>query len=95
MLLGRLVAWLCLGVSLLMASGDAVLALAPGEHIGIATRDVWLLLAGRDWVPASPSFASLLMAWPAWTVIAPLGLLMLWAFRPRRRRAGRSRRFID
>jgi len=95
MLVGRLTGWLFLGISLLMASGDAVLALGPGEHIGIVTRDVWLLLAGRAWEPATPSFASLLMTWPAWTVIAPLGLLLLWSCRHRRRRAGRSRRYID
>jgi hypothetical protein len=95
MLLGRLVGWLFLGVSLLMASGDAVLALGPGEHIGIVTRDVWLLLAGHSWEPASPSFATPLMAWPAWTVIAPFGLLLLWGCRERRRRVGKSRRYFD
>jgi hypothetical protein len=93
MLLGRFIGWLFLGVSLLMASGDAVLALSPGEHVGIVTGDVWLLLAGRAWEPASPSVASLLMAWPAWTVIAPTGLLLLWVSRHRPRRMARSRRF--
>ncbi len=93
MLVGRLTGWLLLGMSLLMASGDAVLALGPGDHAGIVTRDVWLLLAGRVWEPSNPSFASLLMAWPAWTVIAPLGLLLLWTCRHRRRRAVKARRF--
>jgi len=32
------------------------------------------------------------MAWPAWTLLAPLGLLTLWLSRPRRKaRAGRRR----
>jgi len=93
MLVGRLAGWLLLGVSLLMASGDAVLALGPGEHVGIVTRDVWLLLAGRVWEPTSPSFASLLMAWPAWTLIAPMGLSLIWACRHRRRRVSRNRHF--
>jgi hypothetical protein len=94
MLIGRLVGWLFLGISLLMASGDAVLALGPGDHTGIVTRDVWVLLAGRDWDPSGPSIAALLMAWPAWTVIAPLGLMLLWSCRPRRQRIrGRSRHF--
>jgi hypothetical protein len=95
MLVGRLVGWLFLGVSFLMASADAVLALGPGEHSGIATRDVWILLAGRAWEPASPSFASLMMAWPAWTAIAPLGLMLLWSCRQRRRRVRAGRRFVD
>jgi hypothetical protein len=93
MLVGRLTGWLLLGVSLLMASGDAVLALGPGDHVGIVTRDVWLLLSGRVWEPTNSSFASLLMTWPAWSIIAPLGLLLLWTCRPRRRRASKSRRF--
>ena len=92
MLVGRLAGWLLIGVSVLMASADAVLALGPGEHVGIATRDIWMLLAGRAWDPSAASVASLLMAWPAWTLLAPLGLLTLWLSRPRRKaRAGRRR----
>jgi len=92
MLVGRLLGWGLIGVSVLMASADAVLALGPGEHVGIATRDVWMLLAGRAWDPQAPSFASLLMAWPAWTVLAPLGLLTVWLSRPHRKaRTGRRR----
>ena len=92
MLVGRLAGWLLIGVSVLMASADAVLALGPGEHVGIVTRDVWMLLAGRAWDPSAPSFASLLMAWPAWTVLAPLGLMTVWLSRQRRKqRTGRSR----
>jgi hypothetical protein len=85
MLVGRLVGWLLIGISVLMASADAVLALGPGEHVGIATSDVWMLLAGRPWDPGTPSLASLLMAWPAWTVLAPIGLLVLFLSRPRRK----------
>jgi len=94
MLVGRLAGWLLIGVSMLMASADAVLALGPGEHVGIATRDIWMLLAGRAWDPGAPSLASLLMAWPAWTVLAPLGLLTVVLSQPRRKqRPGRGRRF--
>ena len=79
-------------VTLAPSLTDAVLALGPGEHVGIATRDVWMLLAGRAWDPQAPSFASLLMAWPAWTVLAPLGLLTVWLSRPHRKaRTGRRR----
>jgi hypothetical protein len=86
MLVGRLVGWLLIGVSGLMASADAVLALGPGEHVGIVTRDVWMLLSGRPWdAAAASSLATLLMAWPAWTVLAPLGLLTVWLSRQRRK----------
>ena len=92
MLVGRLFGWLLIGVSVLMASADAVMALGPGEHAGIATRDVWMLLSGRAWNPGAPSFTTLLMAWPAWTLVGPLGLLTVWLSRQRRRvRAGRRR----
>ena len=85
MLVGRIVGWLLIGVSVLMASADAVMALGPGEHAGIVTRDVWMLLAGKAWDPEGPSLATLLMAWPAWTVLAPLGLMTVLLSRPRRR----------
>jgi hypothetical protein len=95
MWVGRLFGWLLIGISVLMASADAVMALGPGEHAGIATSDVWMLLSGRAWNPGAPSFARLLMAWPAWTLVAPLGLLTVWVSRQRRRiRVGR-RRFAD
>jgi hypothetical protein len=96
MLVGRLFGWLLIGVSVLMASADAVMALGPGEHAGIVTRDVWMLLSGRNWTPGEPSLATLLMAWPAWTLLAPLGLLTVWLSRQRRRvRATGRRRFDD
>ncbi len=88
MFLGRLVGWGLLGVALLMVSGDVVLALGPGEHAGLVTRDVWILLAGHTLQPDNlPSyFGSVLMTWPAWTLLAPLGGLLLWTCRARRRR---------
>jgi len=96
MLVGRLFGWLLIGVSVLMASADAVMALGPGEHAGIVTSDVWMLLSGRAWNPGAPSIATLLMAWPAWTLVAPLGLFTVWMSRPPRRvRASGRRRFLD
>ncbi|MDR3437141.1 hypothetical protein [Telmatospirillum sp.] len=88
MFLGRLIGWGLLGLALLMASGDVVLALGPGDHLGLVTGDVWVLLAGRtpqlDTLPSS--LGNVLMAWPAWTVLAPLGGILLWTCRQRRRR---------
>ena len=96
MLVGRLFGWFLIGVSVLMASADAVMALGPGEHAGIVARDVWMLLSGRAWNPGAPSFATLLMAWPAWTLVAPLGLLTVWLSRQRRRvRATTGRRRFE
>ncbi|PKU22736.1 hypothetical protein [Telmatospirillum siberiense] len=88
MFLGRLFGWGLLGLALLMASGDVVLALGPGDHAGLLTRDVWVLLAGHAPQADAPpsSFGHLLMACPAWAAVAPLGGILLWACRSRRRR---------
>jgi hypothetical protein len=80
MLFGRLIGWGLLGLALLMASGDVVMALGPGDHVGLVTADVWVLLAGR--VPHAGSLATL----PAWTLLAPAGAALLWTCRSRRRR---------
>lgn len=87
MFLGRLIGWGLLGLALLMASGDVVLALGPGDHLGLVTRDVWVLLAGRALQGDNllSSLGNMLMAWPAWALLAPLGTILLWACRPRRR----------
>ena len=92
--MGRLLGWGLLGLAILMASGDAVLALGPGDHVGIVTGDVWILLAGRtlDAGALSPTASAMLMGWPAWALLAPLGIALLLACR-RRPRRHRSRRF--
>jgi hypothetical protein len=73
MFFGRLMGWSLLGLALLLASGDAVLALEPGGHLGFTTGEM-------------PGFVSLLLSLPAWTLIAPAGIGALLAFRPKRRR---------
>ena len=88
MVFGRLLGWALIGLAILMASGDAVMALAPGDHMGIVTGDVWLLLAGHR-LPSEnlpPSLWTILSAWPAWALIAPMGISLLLLSRPRRRR---------
>ena len=87
LLTGRIAGWTLVAIALLMASGDAVLALGSGEHAGIAAGDLWMLFAGR--APesgAAASFAAMLMAWPAWATIGPVGIALVAACRPRRRR---------
>jgi hypothetical protein len=88
MFFGRLVGWGLLGLALLLASGDAVLALGPGDRVGLLTGDFWVLLAGRTPQPDSlpASLGTVLLAWPAWTLLAPMGGLLLLTCRQRRRR---------
>ncbi len=88
MFLGRLMGWGLLGLALLMASGDVVLALGPGDHPGLVTGDVWVLLAGHTLQTEKLPFSlcNVLMACPAWALLPPLGGMLLWTCRPRRRR---------
>ena len=88
MLFGRLLGWALVGLAILMASGDAVMAVDPGDHTGLVTGDVFMLLAGRALPSAnfSPTVGTILNAWPAWALIAPMGIALLLACRPRRRR---------
>lgn len=100
MIFGRLIGWTLLAVAILIASGEAVLALGTGSYQGLATREVWTLLAGDPTVSWSMGDAtSRLLAgvldWPAWSVIGAIGLGFAVVFRsPKRRRGGfRERSF--
>lgn len=86
---GRLMGWALLGLAMLLASGDAVMALGPGEYVRLAAGDVWLLLAGR--LPEGGNLpltlaGEMLLALPAWMVLAPLGGGLVLLCRPHRRR---------
>jgi hypothetical protein len=87
MRVGRLVGWSLVAVALLMASADVVLAFVPGDHAGIAARDIYVLVAGKAVPPVST-----VLAWPVWAFLGPLGMVVLWACRRRRRRYFRSAR---
>ena len=83
-MVGRLIGWLLVSATLLMGSGDAVMAFGFGDHASLAAGDVWALFSGRAAVQAS-IIPTLLLAVPAWLVTGSLGLLMLRLFRHRRR----------
>jgi len=91
---GRITGWALIVLALLMASGDAVLALGTGDHAGIVAGDLWMLVAGRapEAAAASPSFGTSLLSWPAWAAIGPLGMILIATCRPRRARRLRFRR---
>ncbi|MCF8481046.1 MAG: hypothetical protein K9H25_11490 [Rhodospirillum sp.] len=100
MIFGRLIGWVLLAVAILIASGEAVLALGTGSYEGLATREVWTLLAGSPTISHSTGgmasrMVSDLLEWPAWTVIGAVGLgLAVLCRPPRRRRIGfRERSF--
>lgn len=76
-----------IALALLMASGDAVLAFGTGDHTGIVAGTLWTLVTGhRPDMAATASFGAMLLAWPAWAAIGPVGLALVVACRPRRRR---------
>lgn len=95
MTLGRVFGWVLVVVAVLTASAEAVVALGTGEYDSIATVDLWTLLTGRHPEIAtltshaawSDAVGAMLLAWPAWTIIGALGCTLIFACRPRRKRA--------
>lgn len=89
MLFGRMVGRVLLVIALLMASGEAVMAIGLADrHPGISTADLLVLLWGR--LPQAGSQSLLLwdwlLTWPAWTLLGPLGFVLALGCRRRRRR---------
>jgi len=98
MFIGRALGWTMVLAAILMASGEAVMALGSGSYQGLATADVWALLWGQtpDFLEAGLSgdlwrFAgALLLALPAWAVLGPTGVILAHTCR---RRPPRGRLF--
>ncbi len=94
MFLGRAVGWLLIGLAVIMASGDAVLALGPAEYAGIVTADVVTLLAGHAPEATEPGRSMLdnvqavVLDLPAWIAVGLMGMALTVACRrrPRQRR---------
>lgn len=91
MLLGRIVGWFLIAVTVVMASGDVVLALGPADYSGILTADVITLLVGVAPEAAQPqsllaSVEATIMDLPAWVVMGILGTVTVIASRKRNKR---------
>ena len=98
MFIGRALGWVFIFAAIVMASGEAVMALGTGTYTGLATSDVWALLGGQ-----APDFlngnltgdiwrfaAALIMSMPAWAVLGPIGVILAHVCR---RRPPRGRLF--
>lgn len=96
MFFGRLMGWLLLGLAVIMASADAVLALGPAEYAGIVTADVVTLIAGHapDTTDAGRTMlsplAAMVLDMPAWIAVGLMGLSLSLSCRKRQR----QRRFV-
>lgn len=91
MLLGRLLGWLLIGLTVVMASADAVMALGPAEYAGIITAEmVTLLTGGEVALGDTPSvFATLeaaVLDLPAWVAVGAMGIALLVSCRKRHRK---------
>ncbi len=92
MVFGRMMGWLLIGLAIIMASADAVLALGPAEYAGIITADVVTLLAGHT--PDTPdagrslidSVTAFILDLPAWVAVGTMGISLSVACRKRQRR---------
>ncbi|WP_254432421.1 hypothetical protein [Magnetospirillum sp. SS-4] len=83
--------WLLIGLAVIMASADAVLALGPAEYAGILTADVVTLLAGHaPDAAAGPSpldsVTAAILDLPAWVAVGLTGISLSMACRKRQRR---------
>ena len=91
MVFGRVMGWLLIGIAVIMASADAVLALGPTEYAGIITADVVTLLAGHtpDTAEASTSLMDSVQATildlPARIAVGLMGISLSVACRKRQR----------
>ncbi|MFA7430303.1 MAG: hypothetical protein WCZ23_09130 [Rhodospirillaceae bacterium] len=92
-MVGRVVGWVFIGLAILIASADVVMALGNSDYDSLAAGEVWILLAGKS--PAFMEGAAAgvldhLGAWimdlPAWIVMGPLGIVLATVFRRRPRR---------
>ncbi|MGE4279339.1 MAG: hypothetical protein AB7G62_07110 [Magnetospirillum sp.] len=91
MLMGRVVGWFLIALTVIMASGDAVLALGPADYSGILTADVVTLLVGAapEAAPEQSLISTLelaIMELPAWVVVGTVGTFLLIASRKRHKR---------
>ena len=91
MWLGRFVGWVLIAITVIMASGDVVLALGPADYSGILTADVITLLVGAAPEPMpEPSMIAgaetVIMDLPAWVIIGFAGTAMLLLSRKRNKR---------
>ncbi|MBR9973587.1 hypothetical protein [Magnetospirillum sulfuroxidans] len=91
MLLGRVVGWFLIAITVIMASGDVVLALGPADYSGILTADVITLLLGAAPEPIpeqslAAAAEAVIMDLPAWVVVGFAGIALLVASRKRNKR---------
>lgn len=90
--LSRLIGWVFVLVAILMASGEAVMALGTGTYDGLATGEMWTLLAGARPVEGvqpgdlAGTLAALLMELPAWLAVGLIGTTLVVTCRKRRHR---------
>jgi hypothetical protein len=91
MFIGRAFGWTMVLAAILMASGEAIMALGSGSYQGLVTADVWALLWGQtpDFLEGGlsgdlwPFAAAVVMAMPAWAVLGPAGVILAHACRRR------------
>ncbi|MBC7951432.1 MAG: hypothetical protein H7Z12_06350 [Rhodospirillaceae bacterium] len=91
MLFGRIMGWVLIGLTVIMASADAVMALGPADYTGIITADVvTLLTGGGPEFGATPSvFArmeAMVLDLPAWVAMGGMATALLVGCRKRTRR---------
>lgn len=91
MFIGRAFGWILVVSAIVMASGEAVMAIGTGTYQGLATGEIWALLWGQapDFLDDGLSsgfwhfLGALFMEMPAWAIMGPLGVIVAHTCRRR------------
>ncbi|SIS56738.1 hypothetical protein SAMN05421779_102609 [Insolitispirillum peregrinum] len=83
-MLGRLLGMTVLVLSVVMASGEGVMAVGTGTYDSLAVGEVWTLLSGHPALgDASLPWMRDVMHLPAWSMTMAFGLMLCFAYRRR------------
>ena len=91
MIIGRFFGWIFLAVTIVMLSGDVVMALGSANYNGLATADLWTFLWGKNPINVTnqlnayiSNLVNIVLLMPAWTVLGPVSILLLYICRPKK-----------
>ncbi len=91
MIIGRFFGWMFLAITIVMLSGDVVMALGSESYHGLATADLWTFLWGTNPIniigkvnTQTNELINVILKMPAWAFLGPISIFLLYIFRPKR-----------
>ena len=91
MIIGRFLGWIFLAITIVLLSGDVVMALGSANYHGLATADLWTFLWGKNPLNITSqlntytnNLVNIILLMPAWTVLGPVSIVLLYICRPKK-----------